>query len=232
MNAGADDVVVAAEGVTKVYRRGAEEVRALDSVSFTIRRGEFVAIVGPSGAGKTTLLNLVGCMDSPTSGRLRLEGAEVQALNEQARTRLRRERLGFVFQHFGLVPTLTVAENVSLPLFFARRSDNRRVAALLEKVGLAHRREHRPHQLSGGEMQRAAIARALVNQPALLLADEPTGNLDCATGEAIIALFRQLHAEGLTLVVVTHNPALAAAAGRQLCLADGRLVSGASPAID
>lgn len=232
MKAGADGVVVAAEGLTKVYRRGAEEVRALDSVSFTIRRGEFVAIVGPSGAGKTTLLNLLGCMDSPTSGRLRLEGAEVQALDERARTRLRRERLGFVFQHFGLVPTLTVAENVSLPLFFARRSDDRRVAALLEKVGLGHRREHRPHQLSGGEMQRAAIARALVNQPALLLADEPTGNLDRATGEAIITLFRQLHAEGLTLVVVTHNPALAAAAGRQLCLADGRLVSGASPAID
>jgi putative ABC transport system ATP-binding protein len=232
MNAGQDGVVVEAEGLTKVYRRGAEEVRALNSVSFTIRRGEFVAIVGPSGAGKTTLLNLVGCMDSPTSGRLRLEGAEVQALDERARTRLRRERLGFVFQHFGLVPTLTVAENVSLPLLFARRSDARRVAALLEKVGLTHRREHRPHQLSGGEMQRAAIARALVNQPALLLADEPTGNLDRATGEAIIALFRQLHAEGLTLVVVTHNPALAAAAQRPLRLADGRLVNAADPAID
>ncbi len=223
MNPSPDQAVVAAEALTKVYRRAAEDVRALDGVSLTVRRGEFVAIVGPSGAGKTTLLNLLGCMDAPSSGRLWLEGREVQQLNERGRTHLRRERLGFVFQHFGLVPTLTVAENVALPLVFARRTADGRVSRLLEKVGLSSRRNHRPHELSGGEMQRVAIARALVNEPALLLADEPTGNLDSVTGEAVIALLRQLNAEGLTVVVVTHNPALAGAAGRQLRLADGRL---------
>ena len=223
MNPSPDQAIVAAEALTKVYRRAAEDVRALDGVSLTIRRGEFVAIVGPSGAGKTTLLNLLGCMDAPSAGRLWLEGREVQQLSERGRTHLRRERLGFVFQHFGLVPTLTVAENVALPLVFARRTADGRVSRLLEKVGLSSRRNHRPHELSGGEMQRVAIARALVNEPALLLADEPTGNLDSVTGEAVIALLRQLNAEGLTVVVVTHNPLLAGAAGRQLRLADGRL---------
>lgn len=223
MKSSAAEAVVEAEALTMVYRRAAEDVRALDGVSLTVRRGEFVAIVGPSGAGKTTLLNLLGCMDAPSSGRLWFEGREVQQLSERGRTHLRRERLGFVFQHFGLVPTLTVAENVGLPLVFARRSADGRVSRLLEKVGLSSRRNHRPHELSGGEMQRVAIARALVNEPALLLADEPTGNLDSVTGEAVIALLRQLNAEGLTVVVVTHNPALAGAAGRQLRLADGRL---------
>jgi putative ABC transport system ATP-binding protein len=217
-------VVVEAEALSKTYRRGAEEVHALNAVSFVIRQSEFVAIAGPSGAGKTTLLNLIGCMDAPTSGRLRFEGREVQELGERGRTRLRRDRLGFVFEHFGLVPTLTVAENVALPLLFARRKAGERVNVLLEKVGLSHRRHHRPHQLSGGEMQRVSIARALVNEPALLLADEPTGNLDTVTGDEVITLFRQLHADGLTLVVVTHNPALAAAAQRQIHLTDGQLV--------
>jgi putative ABC transport system ATP-binding protein len=218
--------VVEAHELSRTYRRGAEEVRALQAVSFAIARGEFVAIVGPSGSGKTTLLNLIGCMDAPTAGRLLIEGSEVQRLDERARTRVRRERLGFVFQHFGLVPTLTVAENVALPLLFARRSDPDRVAALLEKTGLSHRRDHRPHELSGGEMQRVAIARALVNRPGLLLADEPTGNLDRGAGQSIIDLFQQLQAEGLTLVVVTHNPTLADAAHRRLDLADGRLSAG------
>jgi putative ABC transport system ATP-binding protein len=218
-------LVVEAVALTKLYRRGAEAVRALDGVSFEIGRGEFVAVVGPSGAGKTTLLNLIGCMDAPTSGVLRIAGQDTQGLSERARTRMRREQIGFVFQHFGLLPTLTVAENVALPTLFSRRRAEQRVTELLEKVGLSHRRDHRPHELSGGEMQRVAIARALINAPQILLADEPTGNLDTATGASIIALLQQLHAEGLTIIVVTHNEALAAAAQRQIVLRDGRLAA-------
>lgn len=220
---GQDGWVVSATGLTKTYQRGREQVRALDNVSFQVRRGEFLAIVGPSGAGKTTLLNLVGCMDAPTAGKLQLLDKPVEHLTERERTRFRREQLGFVFQHFGLLPTLTVAENIALPALFARRPPERRLAELLAKVGLNHRRDHRPRELSGGEMQRVSIARALINQPALLLADEPTGNLDRATGDAIIALFAQLNREGLTIVVATHNPLLAQAARRQLALSDGRL---------
>jgi putative ABC transport system ATP-binding protein len=216
--------LVRAVELTKVYRRGAEVVRALDGVSLELAAGEFAAVVGPSGAGKTTLLHMLGCMDTPTSGRLLLDGQAVEGMGEAALTRMRRERIGFVFQHFGLVPTLTVAENVALPGLFGRRVPQERVAELLEKVSLASRRHHRPHQLSGGEMQRVAIARALVHRPRLLLADEPTGNLDSATSERVLDLFRQLHAEGLTVIVVTHNPALAAAAERQWVLQDGRLV--------
>jgi putative ABC transport system ATP-binding protein len=217
--------VIAARDLTKVYRRGREEVRALDRASFEIHRDEFVAIVGPSGAGKSTLLNLVGCMDAPTSGTLWLADREVQTLTERERTRFRREQIGFVFQHFGLIPTLTVEENILLPALFAGRRSGRRAAELMEKVGLTHRRSHRPHELSGGEMQRVAIARALINEPPLLLADEPTGNLDTATGAGIITLFQELQAGGLTVVVVTHNPALAVAAHRQLQLGDGRLLT-------
>lgn len=186
-----------------------------------MRRGEFIAITGPSGAGKTTLLNLLGCMDAPTAGTLRIGGREVHGFSERERTRWRRESIGFVFQHFGLIPTLTVAENVALPALFARRQAG--VEALLRRVGLEHRRTHRPHELSGGEMQRAAIARALVNEPQVILADEPTGNLDTVTGESIISLFRELNREGMTIVVVTHNPSLAAAPARLLELVDGRL---------
>ena len=216
--------VVTAVALTKIYRRGREQVPALNKVTFEVRKGEFIAVVGASGAGKSTLLNIVGCMDAPTSGTLRLLGSPVENVTDQERTLLRREQIGFVFQHFGLLPTLTVAENVALPAFFARRRLDHRVKELLEKVGLSHRSSHRPHELSGGEMQRAAIARALVNGPQLLLADEPTGNLDTTTGNTIIDLFRQLNAEGLTLVVVTHNPAMAAAAQRQIALRDGQTV--------
>jgi putative ABC transport system ATP-binding protein len=220
--------LVEAVGLTKVYRRGAETVRALDAVSFELAAGEFAAVVGPSGAGKTTLLHMLGCMDRPTSGRLLLEGCPVEGMSEAALTRTRQERIGFVFQHFGLVPTLTVAENVGLPNTFAARplpraAARERVTALLERVGLLRRRDHRPHQLSGGEMQRVAIARALMNAPHLLLADEPTGNLDSGTAAQIVALLRDLHREGLTVVVVTHNEALADVAERRLVMADGRL---------
>jgi putative ABC transport system ATP-binding protein len=218
-----DGLVVSATGLTKVYQRGREQVRALDDVSFNVRRGEFLAIVGPSGAGKTTLLNMVGCMDEPTAGTLELLGKPVQHLTERERTLFRREQLGFVFQHFGLLPTLTVAENIMLPAFFAGRPDGQRLDELLTKVGLDQRRDHRPCELSGGEMQRVAIARALINQPTLLLADEPTGNLDQATGQGIIALFEELNQEGLTIVVVTHNPLLSSTAQRQFELGDGRL---------
>jgi putative ABC transport system ATP-binding protein len=215
--------IVDAAALTKVYRRGREEVRALDGVSFEIQPGEFIAVVGPSGAGKSTLLNLVGCMDAPTSGTLQLMGRPVQALGEQERTRFRREQLGFVFQHFGLLPTLTVAENVQLPAFFAGRQARQRTDELIDRVGLRHRRDYYPRELSGGEMQRVAIARALINGPRLLLADEPTGNLDSATGETIIELFEELNREGLTIMVVTHNPRFAEAATRQLELIDGRV---------
>jgi putative ABC transport system ATP-binding protein len=221
--------LVVAEALTKIYRRGAEEVRALDGVSFELAAGEFAAVVGPSGAGKTTLLHMLGCMDRPTSGRLLLDGCPVDGMTEASLTRTRQERIGFVFQHFGLVPTLTVAENVGLPNTFSaqplpRAAARSRVEALLERVGLLPRREHRPHQLSGGEMQRVAIARALMNSPRLLLADEPTGNLDSGTAAGVVALLRNLHREGLTVVVVTHNEALAEMADRRLVMADGRLI--------
>jgi putative ABC transport system ATP-binding protein len=218
--------VVHAEDLTKIYRRGVEEVRALDGVSFRIDKGEFVSIVGPSGSGKTTLLQLIGGMDRPTSGKLIIAGQEMGNLNDAALTRLRRDHVGFVFQHFGLLPTLTVAENVAIPSLFKRRDARKRVDELLERVGLTQRRNHRPNQLSGGEMQRVAIARALVNDPSLLLADEPTGNLDSATSERILALLHELHQGGLTVVVVTHNEALAQAAQRSLVLNDGKIISG------
>ncbi|MFN3649427.1 MAG: ABC transporter ATP-binding protein [Armatimonadota bacterium] len=220
--------VVQARELTKVYRRGTEQVRALDGVSFEILPGELVAVVGPSGSGKTTLLNLLGCLDVPTSGELRLEGEETRRLTDRALTRLRRERIGFVFQHFGLIPSLTVAENIALPALFARRRAKKRVDDLLQRVGLEHRRDHRPNQLSGGEMQRVAIARALVNEPRLLLADEPTGNLDSATGGSVIELLKTLHQGGLTVIVVTHNDVLAAGAQRRLRMADGKITEAAA----
>jgi ABC-type lipoprotein export system ATPase subunit len=222
--------LVIAEGLTKIYRRGAETVRALDGVSFELAVGEFAAVVGPSGAGKTTLLHMLGCMDRPTSGGLLLDGCPVDRMSEAELTRTRQQRIGFVFQHFGLMPTLTVAENVGLPNMLAARPLPRsavreRADALLERVGLLRRREHRPHQLSGGEMQRVAIARALMNSPRLLLADEPTGNLDSGTAAGVVSLLRDLHRDGLTVVVVTHNEALADVADRRLAMADGRLLT-------
>jgi putative ABC transport system ATP-binding protein len=223
-----NDLAISASRLTKAYQRGRESVCALNAASFDVQRGEFLSISGPSGAGKSTLLNLIGCMDAPTSGLLQLLGKSVAEFSEQERTRFRREQIGFVFQHFGLLPALTAAENVALPAFFAQRRPEERVKHLLEKVGLAHRHNHRPHELSGGEMQRVAIARALVNEPQLLLADEPTGNLDHKTGESIIELFQRLSNEGLTIVVATHNTALSRAARRQIGLLDGRLVSGPS----
>ena len=217
------EYAITAERLTKTYRRGSEEVHALSDVTFNITKGEFAAVVGPSGAGKTTLLQLIGAMDTPTSGKLNIAGHEVAHMSDGELTRLRRVHIGFVFQHFSLLPTLTVAENVALPAVFSRNEVRSRVEWLLEKVGLTHRKNHRPSELSGGEMQRAAIARALINSPDLLLADEPTGNLDSATSERVIGLLGRLHLEGLTVVVVTHNDLLAGTAERRIHIADGRI---------
>ena len=217
--------LIAARGLSKSYSRGRQQVAALTDVSFEINGGEFVAITGHSGSGKTTLLNLIGCMDEPSGGTLRIGGREVQAFSEAERTAFRREKIGFIFQHFGLIPTLNVVENITLPLLFSGRAPGPEVEQLIDSVKLTHRREHQPNELSGGEMQRVAIARALVHRPSLLLADEPTGNLDTATGEALITLLKELHARGLTIVIVTHNPTVAAVAERSLGLQDGRLVT-------
>jgi putative ABC transport system ATP-binding protein len=202
-------------------------VDALRGVDLTVARGEFVALVGPSGSGKSTVLNLVGGLDQPTSGQVWINGTELSASDERILTQHRRRHVGFVFQSFNLLPRLTAEENVALPLMFSDVSEKERRArarALLERVGLEHRLEHRPTQLSGGEQQRVAIARALVGEPALLLADEPTGNLDTTTGAEIMALLKKLNQEGgLTLLVVTHDAEVAAFADRVVELRDGRV---------
>jgi putative ABC transport system ATP-binding protein len=222
----AREAVVRAENLTKIYRRGTDEIRAVDNVTFSVEQGEFVAVVGPSGAGKTTLLQLVGCMDTPTSGTLALSGKETSRLSDGDLTRLRRDHIGFIFQHFGLLPTLTVAENIAISGLFRKHdaATKERIEHLLERVGLSHRRRHRPSQLSGGEMQRVAIARALTHAPQLLLADEPTGNLDTATSDSIIELLGSLNRDGLTIIVVTHHEGLAQAARRRLSFRDGKIV--------
>lgn len=211
--------------VNKIYRRGREQVHALDGVDLTIQQGEFVAVVGPSGSGKSTLLNIIGAMDQPDTGQVTIADQETTALNEQGLTRLRADTIGFVFQQFFLQPTLTARENVLLPTLFTRRKHlESRADELLARVGLAERAHHLPDELSGGEMQRVAIARALINQPRLLLADEPTGNLDSRNAQAIYALLDELHGDGLTIITVTHSDELAARAERRLHLHDGRIV--------
>jgi putative ABC transport system ATP-binding protein len=209
------------------YLVGGETVRALDGVSFSIDRGEWVAIVGQSGSGKSTLMNLVGCLDTPTAGSYRLAGADVQGLADDALADLRNREIGFVFQTFQLLPRASALANVELPLVYRglpRRERRARAEASLEAVGLANRMHHRPNELSGGQRQRVAIARALVGEPSLLLADEPTGNLDSATGEEIIRLFDDLHRRGHTILLVTHEPRLAARCPRAIRLSDGRVV--------
>ncbi len=220
---------IEAENLRRVYCRGAEQIPAVDGVSLTLERGDFVSVVGPSGSGKTTLINVLGCLDNPTSGRLVLEGrtvfADGQALSEARLTRIRREVFGYIFQKFYLVSTLTVYENVVLPFTFYRKPGAAEsVEDVLRLLGLDRRRDHLPGQLSGGEMQRVAIARALVNKPQILLADEPTGNLDTKRSGEIGVLLKDLNERtGLTIVLVTHNPALAAMARRTIELRDGRV---------
>lgn len=217
--------LISAERLSKDYVRGIQTVRALNNVSFEINQGEFVAVVGPSGSGKSTLLNLLGCMDTPSSGMLRIAGQNISSADEKAKVEVRRRYVGFVFQHFGLIPTLSVEENIRLPNVFSR-AEHRDLTELLDKLQLTARREHRPSELSGGEMQRVAIARALYHKPELLLADEPTGNLDTATAENIVELLHQLNREGLTVIVVTHNQQLATVARRRITLRDGQIVPG------
>jgi len=218
---------VEARAVTKVYPMPGGDVHALKGVTLAVPDGDYLALMGPSGCGKSTLLNLFGAVDLPTAGEVRLEGADTAVLDDGARTRLRLLKVGFVFQRFFLLPMLTARENVLLPMIEARvpRAErDARARELLEYVGLGARLEHRPSQLSGGEMQRVAIARALANRPRLLLADEPTGELDEATGRAIAQLLARLSADGVTIVLVTHNPELAGAARRTLHLKDGHVV--------
>src|SRR5437870_3116801 len=207
-----NDIIIEGHGLKRYYRRGSETVKALDGVDVTIREGEIVAILGPSGSGKTTLINLLSCLDAPTEGTLTVAGKSAAGLSEDELVEIRRGVLGFVFQQFSLLPTLTVTENVELPLMFlGRRADPARTREILEAVGLADRADHLPRELSGGEMQRVAIARALIVNPRILVADEPTGNLDKATGESIMRLFQHLAAEkGLAILLTTHNIALAA----------------------
>ena len=220
--------IIHTHDVHKVYATDEVETSALNGVSLSIAPGEFVAIMGPSGCGKSTLLNLLGMLDRPTSGTYQLLGEEVGNLSERERARHRRGRIGFVFQSFNLIDDLTVAENVELPLLYLKASKDerkQRTEAALERVGMAHRRGHRPHQLSGGQQQRVAIARAVVAGPQLLLADEPTGNLDSTNGTAVMDLLAELNTAGTTIVMVTHSPSDAEYAQRVVNLFDGRIVS-------
>jgi ABC-type lipoprotein export system ATPase subunit len=212
------------EAVTKRFHRGTEEVVALDAVDLTVEPGEFVALIGPSGSGKSTLLHLAGGLDQPDGGRVLLHDRDLATMSIGERARLRRRHIGFVFQFFHLIPTLTVTENVELPLLLDRAKSNGRTAELLGRVGISHRAAHLPGELSGGELQRAAIARALIAGPEVILADEPTGNLDSATSEAVLALLQEQVAEsGSALVIVTHDRDVAARAPRVHTLRDGRL---------
>jgi putative ABC transport system ATP-binding protein len=220
--------ILEARGLTKVYRRGASEVRAVDGIDLDVEAGEFMAIMGRSGSGKTTLLDLLGCLLRPTDGQLSIDGRSVIGASDGELATIRRERIGFVFQEFNLIPTLTAIENVLLPLRYGpRRPDAKsRATELLELVGLAERASHRPTELSGGEQQRVAIARALVNDPAVILADEPTGELDSATSERLMTTLRQLNAErGVTIIIVTHDAGVAGATDRVVRLTDGRVVA-------
>jgi putative ABC transport system ATP-binding protein len=222
--------IVEAQALSKQFQLGDQKINAVDQVSFAITAGEMVSIVGPSGSGKSTLLGLIGGLDTPTSGRIAIDGVDISQMKEKALTRIRNEKIGFVFQFFNLIPTLTAQENVALPIHFATRrqfNPDERARDLLTQFGLANRVRHRPHQLSGGEQQRVAIARALANNPPLLLTDEPTGNLNTEAGELVLAALHHARAEfGTTVIIVTHDMDIAAQTDRRIHLIDGRIMNG------
>jgi putative ABC transport system ATP-binding protein len=223
-----NDAIIALEGVSRIYTSGRLAVPALVSVDLVIDRGEFVAIIGPSGSGKSTMMNILGCLDRPTSGRYILDGTPVDTLDDDGLARLRSRAIGFVFQSYNLLPRTTALENVSAPLMYqgvGRRERHARAQAALERLGLGDRLDHEPTELSGGQQQRVGIARALVTEPALLLADEPTGNLDSHSGAEVIELFHALHASGRTIILITHDPEVAAVADRQIHIRDGRIAA-------
>jgi putative ABC transport system ATP-binding protein len=220
-------MMIEMKGIRKVYGIGRVEVVALKGIDLEIDRNEFVAIVGPSGSGKSTLMNLLGCLDTPTAGLYRLSGETVGGLDRNRLAEIRNRHVGFVFQNFNLLPYATALENVELPLLFAgvpAKERRERARAMLEKVDLAERLDHKPTELSGGQMQRVAVARALVNRPTMVLADEPTGNLDTASGKGIVGLFQELHASGQTVVMITHDMMLARIASRVVQIRDGEVV--------
>jgi len=220
------DVVILTHNLAREYEIGAEIVRALRGVDIQIRRNEFVAIMGPSGSGKSTLMNLIGCLDTPTAGEYWLNGQKVSELTDDELARIRNKEIGFVFQTFNLLPRASALHNVELPLIYAGASGRvrrERAALALQRVGLGDRMEHKPNELSGGQRQRVAIARALVNEPSILLADEPTGNLDSGTGNEIMNLFEELRTQGQTIVLVTHEHDIAEHAHRQIHLLDGKI---------
>jgi len=225
-----DTIVAQFDNVQRVYRKNkvVEPVYALRKADFSIYQGQYVAIMGPSGSGKSTVMNILGCLDRPTSGRYLLDGEDVAQLPDEQLSKVRGKRLGFIFQAFNLIPQLTVLENVQVPLFYQgvpRRQRVMMAEKAIERVGLGKRGDHRPMQLSGGQQQRVAIARALVNEPSLLLADEPTGNLDSKTGQAILKMFDELHAQGMTLIMVTHDESIATRCERVIRLKDGLIDS-------
>ena len=218
--------LVELRNVSKIYHLGGEEIRALDEVSLDIDSGEFISIIGPSGSGKSTLMHILGCLDTPTRGTLRLDGLEIQGASVKQLANLRNTKIGFVFQFFNLLPKLTVLQNVELPMIYSGISGRQRrdrAMAALQLVDMENRAKHRPMQLSGGQQQRAAIARALVNHPKIVFADEPTGNLDSHTGEAILELFSKLSSEGRTIALVTHDPEIAARTPRRIEIRDGKI---------
>ncbi|MDB6031444.1 MAG: transporter related-protein [Verrucomicrobiales bacterium] len=218
--------LVELRNVSKIYHLGGEEIRALDDLSLDIEAGEFISIIGPSGSGKSTLMHILGCLDSPTHGTIKLDGIMIEKASSAQLAAVRNQKIGFVFQFFNLLPKLTVLQNVELPMIYSgvsRRERHERGMNCLKLVEMADRANHRPMQLSGGQQQRAAIARALVNNPKIVFADEPTGNLDSHTGETILNLFRQLSQEGRTIALVTHDPEIAAVTPRKIEIRDGKV---------